>query len=119
MNAVMEALRDKRKPHRWIIEKTPRYSHASLGYAEQGNKAVEGQVRTLNASTKRNLRELEATEQKMAWMIRHAGWTITRFRVMQNGRTSYRMLKGRPYRGEVLELFEAVWAKDPSLRMRC
>ena len=37
----------KRRNHRTIHRRIARYSHASLGYAEQGNWAVESHTRTL------------------------------------------------------------------------
>ena len=40
---ILEAVKRTRGA-RTLLEKSPRYSHASLGHAEQGNQAVEKQV---------------------------------------------------------------------------
>ena len=44
--ALVEKVKEKRTGGRTLLEQGPRYSHQSQGYAEQGCKALEGQVRT-------------------------------------------------------------------------
>ena len=48
------------------------------------------------------------------WAIRHAAWLRHRYAVHASGRTSYQLIKGRNYSGELVEFGECVWAKDPS-----
>ena len=48
------------------------------------------------------------------WLVRHAGWQLTRFTVhSHNGKASFE-IKGRPYRGEIAQLGECVWAREPT-----
>ena len=96
------------------MRKTPRYSHASLGYAEQANWTVEAVVRTFCSSLAQHLRELRPDEPFMAWVIRHAGFVVTKFRVLETGKTAHSTLTGRPYRGEMLELGEVCLRRDPT-----
>ena len=75
-------------------------------------------VRTLIGHLEDRYRKIEPTEPMMAWLIRHAGWLITRFRVHPSGKTSYFMVKLRNYSGEVLQIGEVCWARDPGPRRR-
>ena len=99
---------------RTILDKSPRYSHGSLGQAEQSNKAGEQQVRCILSTLLQQAGfSPEPTEAIMAWVIRHGGWAVHRFRVLPTGRTAYREIKGREYSGEIVEFGEAVYARDP------
>ena len=46
-------------------------------------------------------------------MVRHAGHLITRFRVRENGRTSYQMMKGRRSNSKLVPFGETVLFKIP------
>ena len=43
--------------------------------------------------------------------MRHAGWLITRYLVKSDGRTPYDRLKGREFKGEIVDTFESVQFK--------
>ena len=49
----------------------------------------------------------------LPWGIRHSGWLLERFRVLDTGRSSFHTIKQRAYRGQVCQLGEMVWARDP------
>ena len=57
--------------------------------------------------------KVSSTEALMSWIIRHAGWTIHRYRVMDSGRTSYETIKGKQFAGQIVEFGELVWAREP------
>ena len=79
----------KRRNHRTLHRRIARYSHASLGRAEQGNWAVEAHTRTLMEALADAIgRPIQTSEPIFAWLARHAGWLLTRFRVRPDGRTS-------------------------------
>ena len=59
-------------------------------------------------------RKVLLEEPIMAWVLRHAGWLVTRFPIREDGRTAYFLLKRQSYRGEVLDLGEVCWSRDPS-----
>ena len=42
------------------------------------------------------------------WVVRHAGWLLTRYLIKTDGRTAYERLRGREYKGEVAECMEVV-----------
>ena len=42
----------------------------------------------------------------VVWAVRHSGFLITRFRVLEHGRSSYQIVRGKSYRGEMLQLGE-------------
>ena len=51
----------------------------------------------------------------MSWLIRHAGWLLTRYNVRASGRTPYKAVKGREYGGDIAEFGEQVYLKEPGL----
>ena len=40
LKAVLDGVKSRRS-HKTVVEHSPKYSHASMGYAEQGNAAIE------------------------------------------------------------------------------
>ena len=113
ISAVVEGVQNGRT-QRTLHRKIPRYPHASLGYAEQGNWTLEAMARTLFSHLEQHYRRVGPTEPIAAWVLRHAGWLATKFRVREDGRTAHYLLKHSNYRGEVAELGEIVWARDPT-----
>ncbi|CAE7337188.1 unnamed protein product [Symbiodinium sp. CCMP2592] len=90
----------------------PKGSHASNGAAERAILELARQVRTLaSALENRYKKPLETEGVVFPWLVRHAGWLISRFLVKQDGRTPYERLRGRDFRGEVAECCEVVHYK--------
>jgi len=78
------------------------------------NQTLAGQIRALRHALQLRVGErIAADAPVMAWLIRHAGWLITRFSMGTSGRTPYEQLRGRGYRGELVEIGERVYAKKP------
>ncbi len=50
----------------------------------------------------------------MTSVVRHAAWAIARFLAKSDGATAYESLCGKEYQGDVLQLFEQLWRKEPS-----
>ena len=44
----------------------------------------------------------------MAWLPEHAGFQLSRFQVAADGKTAYERLKGKEYRGELMDYGEKV-----------
>ena len=52
--------------------------------------------------------KLKVSSVSYPWLVRHSAWQLTRFLVKADGKTPYERLKGREYKGEVVEPFETV-----------
>ncbi|CAK0858488.1 unnamed protein product [Prorocentrum cordatum] len=98
-----------------MVETAQRANHQGVGGVERANEELGKQIRALLFSVGDNYkRELPAEHGLLPWLIRHAGWQLNRFTVHGNGKTTYEVLKGRPYRGELVNFAECVWARDPT-----
>jgi hypothetical protein len=98
-------------------ECTPKYSSSSLGYAENANRMIEGEIRTVRSALEGAIGKALCIEMPiLAWLVRHAAWLITRFQVRTDGSTGYRNLKGKKYSGDVAEFGEQVFLKDAGLK---
>ncbi|CAK0902772.1 unnamed protein product [Prorocentrum cordatum] len=98
-----------------MIESAQRANHQGVGGVERANEELGKQIRALLFSVGDNYkRELPAEHGLLPWLIRHAGWQLNRFTMHGNGKTTYEVLKGRPYRGELVNFAECVWARDPA-----
>ena len=85
----------------------PRESHASNGAAERAVLELSRQVRT-NVNALYKDFKLKVSSVSYPWLVRHSAWQLTRFLVKADGKTPYERLKGREYKGEVVEPFETV-----------
>ena len=47
-------------------------------------------------------------------MVRHAAWTLTRYVLKADGRTSFFKLMSKDYHGEVAKFSELVWFRIPA-----
>ena len=114
IESIARALRDARKPHRTVLESVPRFSHASLGHAENASRMLEEAVRCILAALADYGKTVSATDALFAWVLRHAAWLRHRFAVHSSGQTSYRAIKGRDYSGPLGEFGEVVCARVSS-----
>ena len=95
------------------LRHSPKDDHASNGVIESVVHSVEGIVRTLRFSTEHNLRlKIGPTSPLLPWIVRHAGFLITRFQVRPSGRTPFEELRMVKYTSPILQLFEKVIAKE-------
>jgi hypothetical protein len=85
IESITKALRDARKPHRTVLETVPRFSHASLGHAENANRMLEEAVRCILAALADYGKTVTATDALFAWVLRHAAWLRHRFAVHSSG----------------------------------
>ena len=92
----------------------PKETHGpSNGAAERAVLEVARQVRTLVHAVESKYPTLHITNETTLypWLVRHAGWLITRYLVKVDGRTPYGRLRGREFKGEVVEALETVQYK--------
>ena len=112
--ALGAEIAEYRRPRGTICRTVPRESHASLGAGEQANQEISGQVRCLKAQLEDRLKQhVPSDHMIMAWIVRHAGWLITRYAVRADGRTGYEATRGRTFRGELAEVGERIWTRIP------
>ena len=74
------------------FETTPKHSSAS-NPAERAIQAVEEQSRTIRADCQMRFGSSEtfgADKPIWAWLLRHAGWQISRYKPKGNGMTAYK-----------------------------
>ena len=97
-----------------IVEEAQKGNHQGVGGVERANQEVLKQIRALLYTIQENYgRELPNDHSLWPWLVRHSSWLLSRFTVHHDDRTSYEMLRGRPYRGEIVVFGECVWAREP------
>ena len=87
------------------------------GTAEQSVQAVGNQLRTMKRGLERRLGiGLPVQHAFIAWLLTHAAETLNRYNVNEAGRAPYFMWKGRPYRGDMLEVGCQCFVRLPAQR---
>ena len=98
------------------IETTPQHTSAS-NPAERGIQAVEGEeARTIRADCHMRFGSGEtfgADKPIWAWLLRHAGWQISRYKQKGNGMTAYKQAYGDQKTHEVVPFAEVVLVRVP------
>ena len=100
------------------LETTPKHSSAS-NPAERAIQAVEEQTRTIRADRQMRLGNGEAfgaDKSIWAWLPRHEGWQISRYKQKGNGMTAYKQAYGEHYTHEVVPFAEFFSSGFPSHR---
>ncbi|CAE7207180.1 RE2 [Symbiodinium natans] len=94
----------KRYPKKASSQPVPKGDHKANGAAERAVLELSNQV----------------TEDSLVfpWMVRHAGWLCTRYGIKHDGRTAYERLRGRTYKGEVVEFGEVVLFRISNQNLR-
>jgi hypothetical protein len=96
------------------VRQTPRKSHASNGSVGRFHQAVQGQTRTFKSMIQREYKtELDLDHPIVAWLIRHSGWSITRFQKNVTGKTLFQKARGHECKDEVLIPGEVCEWKEP------
>ena len=97
------------------LETTPKHSSAS-NPAERASQAVEEQARTIRADCQLRFGSGEtfgADKPIRAWLLRHAGWQISRYKQKGNGMTAHKQAYGKHYTHEVVSFAEVVLVRVP------
>ena len=97
------------------LETTPKHSSAS-NPAERAIQAVEEQARTTRADCQMRFGSGEAfgaAKPIWAWLLRHAGWQISRYKQKGNGMTAYMEAYGEHYTHEVVPFAEVTLVRIP------
>ena len=82
----------------------PRESHASNGAAERAILVNAFEARYPKV-------KMSVSSLQYGWVVRRAGWLLTRYNAKSDGKSLYEGLRGREFKGEVVEPFEVVHYK--------
>ena len=97
-----------------IVEHSKAKDSQSNGRAERGVQTVEGITRTLKLALERRLGVgIPCSHPIMSWLIPHGAETVNKCQVGQDGRTAWERVRGKKYRGEVLEFGRRVHHRFP------
>ena len=97
------------------FETTPKHSSAP-NPAERAIQAVEEQSRTIRADCQMRFGSSEtygADKPIWAWLLRHAGWQLSRYKQKGNGMTACKQAYGEHYTHEVVLFAEVVLVRVP------
>ena len=90
-----------RRVRRTLVRHGPRASRQSQGKIENANRVIDGVCRAMWMSLENFLQEKLASDSILiAWLIRHAAWSLTRFQVKNVGRTAFVRVLGKHARAK-------------------
>ena len=91
----------------------------SNGKVERNVREVKGLIRTLRADLQDKLKEpIDLDSPVVPWMVRHAGYILTRCRVLECGRTALHRMKGQKSHRPIIPFGEVVMFKIPKTKRR-
>ena len=90
-------------------ERSPVGDHRANGWIEAGVKTVAAQIRAIRSAFENKYSVvLDHTNHMITWIIEYAGWLVTRFGLGRDGKTPYRLLRGRDATSPLCEFGECV-----------
>jgi len=97
-----------------VPEYSPVGESQANGKAERGVQTIEGLVRTHLIELEGKLGMKVSVETPIfTWLVEHAADIHNKYHVFADGKTGYEKVKGRRYKGEMLEFGQAVLHKIP------
>ena len=97
-----------------ILLDSPVGDSLSKGDIESATKQVQGLFRTMRSDMETNYNKvLPANHHVMPFIVRHAGGTINRERIGEDGMTAHKRLRGKEFKKEILKIGECVWFLRP------
>ena len=114
---AMTAEVGKQREEETVIEEIQVANSRAVGVVERGNRTVGSLARAYRSAFDKNYGfQLMPAMAVTSWLLRHVAWVLNRYCVGRDGLTPYERYKGRPYMGEVCELFEKVHWIVPSAK---
>lgn len=111
---VQRSVVKARSGHGTALEQSRVGDSNSNASVERSIQDLKGLVRTLRSAVEEKTGEkIHLEDPIVPWMVRHAAHLITRFRVRENGRTSYQLMKGRRSNSKLVPFGETVLFKIP------
>ena len=97
-----------------VEERSKLHDSASNGVVERAIQQVEKLLRVHLLSLENKLcGKIPVDHPVVSWLIQHVSDLINKFLVGHDGRTAYERLRGKPYRGEIVEFGSKVLCKPP------
>ncbi len=97
--ALATEIREKRSAPT-IVESVPKGAHQAVGGVERANQELGKPIRALKLGLEVHVGKLPEDDRVMAWLARHAAWLLCRYKVHSStGKTSFELLRGKPYSG--------------------
>ena len=112
--AIAQTAREK---HGLVIRerRAPKFSHQSQGSVEATIRHCRGHFRTLRSALENETGlELSMAHDIAPWLVRHAGWLISRFQPKAERRSAYFRVHGVEYTRPLVEFGEYVLFRDNS-----
>jgi hypothetical protein len=116
MHQIAQQVARRRGEENTFIETTVKRSYGSIGAADHFAQEVVGLTRTLVGAVKASWGKVVNTRSALLpWAVRHATWLLNTFqpRGRQRGRSSYEVLRGKKYGGEIFRFAEPVMVRRP------
>ena len=93
---------------------SPKGESQSNGVAERAVQDIEDGLRTHKLDLEGELKEqVPISHTILIWLVEHVVDILIKFKVGHDGRTAYERLKGKQYKGEVLEFASSVLHRVP------
>ena len=110
----MIALRDGKT----IPRNPPAYNPESNGPIEKGVQDLNNQLRALKIALEARLEtKIKCNWPVVEWLVPHAAFVVTRYRVGHDGKTAFERCSGRKWRRPIVEFGEQVMGKLARQRM--
>ena len=92
-----------------VLMTSPEGDHQANGLAEVGVREIKGQTRILRSQLEQRLgSRIDEKDPLMSWIPRHAANCVSRYRIMDDGRTPDQRRCGRTWQRPVVEFGESV-----------
>ena len=99
---------------RTFIENNPVADSKKNGFIEAGIKSLEGAVRSIKCGLEEKIREkVPAESAAFCWLVEHAADMLSKHQTGFDGKTPYERLKGKPWRGDMMEFGSGVLHRVP------
>ena len=114
--AVAETVKAK-MPYRVVVESSPRHSSASNGLAARASRTIGEQLRTLRHDTQNRYKtRITPGSVTWPWVVRHAGFCVTRYARGAGGTTPFRAAYDRDYTQEICSVCTDCLVQDLGTR---
>ncbi len=110
---LVKAIKDERE-EATLPELAKTKDSQSNGLSERAVQSVEGMVRTHKLALEKKIdREIPSSHPLIAWLVEHCAFLLNKYLVSSDGRTPHERVKGKKYRGEVLEFWPTSSSRGP------
>ena len=99
-----------------LLEHSAVADSASNGVVEKGVQQIEQQLRVLKFCLQDRIgASIPSTSPIMSWLIPHAADSLNKLEVGADGKTAYERLRGKRYKGEIVEFGSIVRFRLPGI----